>query len=53
MEFLKDQVVFLGGNQSLSLSTHDFSECKSNSIYFMDNWWSEMDMDYLFGGHNF
>ena len=43
----------LGGNQSISLSSHDFLECILNSIYFTDNRWSEMDMDYFFGGHNF
>ena len=37
VESLKDQVVFLGGNQSMSLSSHDFSECISNSIYFTDD----------------
>ena len=53
VESLKDQVVFLGRNQSISLSSHDFSESKLNSIYFTDNRWSEMDIDYFFGGHNF
>ena len=53
VESLKDQVVFLGGNQSMSLSSHDFSECISNSIYFLDDQWFEMDMDYLYGGHDF
>ena len=53
VESLKDQVVFLGGNQSMSLSSHDFSECISNSIYFTDDRWSEMDVDYLYGGHDF
>ena len=53
VESFKDEVVFLGGNQSISLSSHDFSKCKLNSIYFTDNRWSEMDMDYFFGGHNF
>ncbi|KAM3746143.1 hypothetical protein ACB098_06G181000 [Castanea mollissima] len=53
VESLMDQVVFLGGNQSMSLSSHDFSECISNSIYFPDDRWSEMDVDYLYGGHDF
>ena len=53
VESLKDQVVFLGGNQSMSLSSHDFSECISNSIYFLDDRWFEMDVDYLYGGHDF
>ena len=30
VESSKDQIVFLGGNQSMSLSSHDFSECISN-----------------------
>uniref|UniRef100_A0A7N2KKM0 F-box domain-containing protein n=1 Tax=Quercus lobata TaxID=97700 RepID=A0A7N2KKM0_QUELO len=37
VESLKDQVMFLGGNQSMSLSSHDFSECVSNSIYFTND----------------
>ena len=45
--------MFLGGNQSMSLSSHDFSECISNSIYFLDDRWFEMDVDYLYGGHDF
>ncbi|KAL4600976.1 hypothetical protein ACB092_11G238700 [Castanea dentata] len=53
VESLKDQAVFLGGNQSLSLSSHDFSECISNSICFTDDPWSEMGVDYLYGGHDF
>ena len=53
VESLKDQNVFLGGNQSMSLSSHDFSECISNSIYFTDDRWSEMDVDYMYGGHDF
>ncbi|XP_030963400.1 uncharacterized protein LOC115984520 [Quercus lobata] len=53
VESLKDQVVFLGGNQSMSVSSHDFSECISNSIYFTDDRWSEMDVDNMYGGHDF
>uniref|UniRef100_A0A2N9FZ77 F-box domain-containing protein n=1 Tax=Fagus sylvatica TaxID=28930 RepID=A0A2N9FZ77_FAGSY len=52
VESLKDQVVFLGGNQSMSVSSHDLSECKPNSIYFTDDRWYEMDLDNLYGGHD-
>ncbi|GMY26943.1 probable F-box protein At4g22060 [Fagus crenata] len=50
VESLKDQIVFLGGNQSMSVSSHDFLECKPNSVYFTDDRWYEMDLDNLYGG---
>ncbi|XP_075633984.1 F-box protein At4g35733-like [Castanea sativa] len=53
VESLKDQGLFLGGNQWMSLSSHDFLECISNSIYFTDDQWFEMNVDYSYGGHNF
>ncbi|XP_058099726.1 uncharacterized protein LOC131244082 [Magnolia sinica] len=34
-----DYVLFLGGNQSMSLSARDFSECKGNHIDFCDDDW--------------
>ena len=35
--------MFLCGNQLMSLL---------NSIYFIDDRWFEMEMEYLYGGHN-
>ena len=52
VESLNDQVVFLGGNQSISLSSHDLLECIPDSIYFTDDRWDEMDVDDSYGGHD-
>ncbi|KAK3011474.1 hypothetical protein RJ639_012772 [Escallonia herrerae] len=46
---LGDRVLFLGGNQSVSLPAREFS---GNSIYFTDDYRSRMDEDYLYGGHD-
>ncbi|KAK2985315.1 hypothetical protein RJ640_024311 [Escallonia rubra] len=43
--------LFLGGNQSVSLSAEEFS-CEPNSIYFTDDYWERMNEDYLYGGHD-
>ncbi|KAL4627892.1 hypothetical protein ACB092_05G199200 [Castanea dentata] len=52
VESLDDQVVFLGGNQSISLSSHDlWSTCIPDSVYFTDDRWDEMDVDDSYGGH--
>ncbi|KAJ7950920.1 F-box protein [Quillaja saponaria] len=52
-ESLDDQVLFLGGNHSMSLSARDFcNEFEANSIYFTDDKWDEMNEDYLYGGHD-
>ncbi|KAI4345956.1 hypothetical protein L6164_013039 [Bauhinia variegata] len=50
---LKDQVLFVGSNESASLSAQDFSECDGNSVYFSDDRWEEMNLDDLYGGHDF
>ncbi|KAJ4850444.1 hypothetical protein Tsubulata_048542 [Turnera subulata] len=50
---LKHKALFVGGNHSMSLSTKDFPECKSNAIYFTDDNWDQMDEDFLYGGHDF
>ncbi|XP_028058732.1 F-box protein At4g35733-like [Camellia sinensis] len=39
VESLGDRILFLGRNQSTSLSALDFSEYKKNSIYFTDDYW--------------
>ncbi|XP_027165925.1 uncharacterized protein LOC113765880 [Coffea eugenioides] len=49
---LKDQVIFLGGNHSFSVSARDYQELKGNSIYFTDDYWDRMFEDYLYGGHD-
>ena len=52
VESLNDQVVFLGGNQSISLSSHDLLECIPDSVYFTDDRWDEMDVDDSYDGHD-
>ncbi|KAM1543275.1 hypothetical protein ACFX15_012465 [Malus domestica] len=58
VESLRDRALFLGGNQSMSVSVHDFPECEENSIYFTDDRWDEItldvgrDHDYDYGGHD-
>uniref|UniRef100_A0A7N2LY13 KIB1-4 beta-propeller domain-containing protein n=1 Tax=Quercus lobata TaxID=97700 RepID=A0A7N2LY13_QUELO len=51
---LNDQVLFLGGNQSISFSGLDvFNRCKPNSIYFTDDKWNdEYDTEFSYGGHD-
>ncbi|KAK3034350.1 hypothetical protein RJ639_032248 [Escallonia herrerae] len=48
---LGSRSLFLGGNQSVSLSAEEFS-CEANSIYFTDDYWERMNEDYLYGGHD-
>ncbi|KAB2625576.1 F-box protein [Pyrus ussuriensis x Pyrus communis] len=58
VESLRGQALFLGGNQSMSLSTPDFLECEENSIYFTDDRWDEINFDAgsvddnRYGGHD-
>ncbi|CAL5347518.1 unnamed protein product [Camellia sinensis] len=52
MGSLRDRMLFLGGNQSISLSTQNFSEYEENSIYFTDDSWDRMDEHYEYGGHD-
>ncbi|XP_022761172.1 probable F-box protein At4g22165 [Durio zibethinus] len=52
MESLGDRALFLGGNQSVSVSTQSFPNCEGNSIYFTDDFWEKMEEDYLYGGHD-
>ncbi|KAK7329915.1 hypothetical protein VNO77_24097 [Canavalia gladiata] len=48
---LRDQVLFLGANESISISVQPFSGCEPNSIYFTDRW-DEMSLNCLDGGHD-
>ncbi|KAJ1376189.1 hypothetical protein SESBI_40489 [Sesbania bispinosa] len=50
--FLEDQALFLGANESRSVTAQTFSGCKENSIYFTDDRWEEMSLDYSYGGHD-
>lgn len=51
VESLGDVVIFLGGNHSMSLSIKDLQGCESNSIYYTDDNWDQMNEDYLNGGY--
>ncbi|KAL8147612.1 F-box protein SKIP23-like [Apium graveolens] len=42
VESLGDQVLFLGGVQSISLSIQDVPACQPNSIYFTDDCWARL-----------
>ncbi|XVF66390.1 hypothetical protein PTKIN_Ptkin10aG0032100 [Pterospermum kingtungense] len=53
MESLGERALFLGGNQSVSVSAQSFPNCERNSIYFSDDYWERMDEDYLYGGHDY
>ncbi|XP_041023182.1 putative F-box protein At1g65770 [Juglans microcarpa x Juglans regia] len=53
VESLGDRVIFVGGNYSMSLSIHDLEGCESNTIYFSDDNWNQVDEDYMYGGHDF
>lgn len=48
---LDGQVVFVGANESKLM---DAFKCKNegNSIYFSDDRWEEMNLDYSYGGHD-
>ncbi|XP_061993300.1 F-box protein At2g05970-like [Rosa rugosa] len=50
VECLHDRVLFLGGNQSLSLSTRDFPALQDSSVYFTDDRWSMMNFNYYYLG---
>ena len=52
VESLGDRVIFLGGNQSVSLSIRDVQGFESNTIYYTDDNWYQMNEDYLYGGHD-
>lgn len=52
VESLPDRAIFLGGNHSLSLAISDLQGCESNTIYYTDDNWDQMNEDYLYGGHD-
>ncbi|KAK8480378.1 hypothetical protein V6N11_074078 [Hibiscus sabdariffa] len=52
MDTLGDRALFVGGNQSVSVSTWCFLNCKKDCIYFSDDCWEKMEEDYLYGGHD-
>ncbi|XP_043687839.1 F-box protein SKIP23-like [Telopea speciosissima] len=39
VDSLRDRVLFLSPNCAISLSAHDFPECRENSIYFGEYFW--------------
>ncbi|KAG8369755.1 hypothetical protein BUALT_Bualt14G0046700 [Buddleja alternifolia] len=52
VDCLDDFAMFLGGNQSMMLSTTIHRELKRNVIYFTDDYWDRMNEDYSYGGHD-
>ncbi|KAK8521274.1 hypothetical protein V6N13_077395 [Hibiscus sabdariffa] len=52
MDSLGDQALFIGGNESVSISARSFPNCEKNSVYFTDDNWGHMEEDYLYGGHD-
>ncbi|MED6218814.1 hypothetical protein PIB30_030136 [Stylosanthes scabra] len=49
---LPDKVLFLGANESVSMDAKACLGFEANSIYFSDDRWEEMSMDYMYGGHD-
>ena len=49
VESLGDKVLFLGGNQSISVSAIEFPGYEGNSIYFTDDCWLRMNEHYDYG----
>ncbi|KAK7258208.1 hypothetical protein RIF29_32732 [Crotalaria pallida] len=49
---LKDRVLFLGANESISMPIQALPTFEANSIYFSDDRWDEMNLDYSYGGHD-
>lgn len=52
VEGLSDFALFLGGNESLMVSSVENGELKGNSIYFTDDYWERFEEDYSYGGHD-
>ncbi|PON36213.1 F-box domain containing protein [Parasponia andersonii] len=52
VESLGGRVLFLRGNDSSSSRAFPGSSCDKNSIYFTDDNWDDMNVDYLYGGHD-
>ncbi|KAK7351787.1 hypothetical protein VNO77_11481 [Canavalia gladiata] len=51
IESLGEQVLFVGGNSSLSFSASDFSGCSADCIYFTDDYSESNDED-AYGKHD-
>ncbi|MED6107339.1 hypothetical protein PIB30_012988 [Stylosanthes scabra] len=49
---LPDKVLFLGANESVSMDAKACLGFEANSIYFSDDRWEEMTLDYMYGGHD-
>ncbi|GFQ03129.1 putative F-box protein at5g55150 [Phtheirospermum japonicum] len=53
VESLKDCAMFLGGNESMMVSTSNEEDyVKGNAIYFTDDYWDRVDGDCCYGGHD-
>ncbi|KAK7263601.1 hypothetical protein RJT34_31194 [Clitoria ternatea] len=49
---LNDNVLFVGANESASVPAQALHGCETDSIYFTDDRWEEMNLDSLYGGHD-
>ncbi|PQM36107.1 F-box protein [Prunus yedoensis var. nudiflora] len=49
---LRNRALFLGGNQSMSVSTRDFPELEENSIYFTDDRLRDINFQFDCSGHD-
>ncbi|CAL0330419.1 unnamed protein product [Lupinus luteus] len=49
---LQDRVLFVGANESTSMWVQALPGSEANTIYFSDDRWEEMNMDYSYGGHD-
>ncbi|KAL3622212.1 hypothetical protein CASFOL_033623 [Castilleja foliolosa] len=47
-----DCAMFVGGNESMMVSTKDHKGVKGNAVYFTDDYWDRMNEDYSYGGHD-
>lgn len=52
VESLNGCALFVGGNHSVSVVAKDHPGCKSDAIYFTDDYWERIDEDYSYGGHD-
>ncbi|OIW19481.1 hypothetical protein TanjilG_09501 [Lupinus angustifolius] len=49
---LQDRVLFVGANESTSMWVQALPGREGNTIYFSDDRWEEMNMDYSYGGQD-
>lgn len=52
LKTLHGRILFLGANESMALHSRASLGCEANSIYFTDDRWQEMNLDYSYGGHD-